>query len=282
MFIPKGFAMSDSAVAPKDFPGLKSLIMEKAADLPKRLTQVASFALDHPDEIAFGTAASVAMQADVQPSTLVRFSQALGYQGFSELQEVFRSRLRDRVLSYDERIAQLREHAASASKANVLFQGFAEASEKSLADLRMRMDQRTLDGAVELLARAGTIYVIGRRRSFPVAAYVSYAFSKLGVRHILLDGLAGLDPESMSLATAKDAVLAISFTPYAIDTINLVTQAGERGVPIVAMTDGAFSPLAQRARIWFEIVEANFEGFRSFAATFALTMALTVAIAEKR
>ncbi len=274
--------MSDIILAPKDFSGLKSLIMAKAPELPKRLTQVASFALGNPDEIAFGTAASVALQAEVQPSTLVRFSQALGYQGFSELQEVFRSRLRDRVLNYDERIAQLREHAASASKASVLVQGFAEAAEKSLGELRNRIDQKTLDEAVTLLARANTIYVVGLRRSYPVAAYISYAFNKLGVRHVLLDGLAGLDAEVVSFASAKDAVLAISFTPYANETINLASQASDRGVPIVAITDSAFSPLAQRAKLWFEIVEANFEGFRSFSATFALSMALTVAIAEKR
>jgi DNA-binding MurR/RpiR family transcriptional regulator len=274
--------VTDPGTVPKDFAGLKALIMARAPDLPKRLTQVASFALAHPDEIAFGTAASVAQQAEVQPSTLVRFSQALGYQGFSELQDVFRSRLRDRVLNYDERLAQLREHAASASKATVLFQGFAEASEKSLADLRVKIDQKALDDAVDLLAKAKVIYVVGLKRSFAVAAYISYAFSKLGVRHVLLDGLGGLAADSMNFAEPEDAMLAISFAPYAPETLGLTAMAAKRGMPVVAITDSAFSQLAQGATLWFEVNEANFEGFRSFAATFALAMALTVAIAEKR
>jgi DNA-binding MurR/RpiR family transcriptional regulator len=274
--------VTDPGTVPKDFAGLKALIMARAPDLPKRLTQVASFALAHPDEIAFGTAASVAQQAEVQPSTLVRFSQALGYQGFSELQDVFRSRLRDRVLNYDERLAQLREHAASASKATVLFQGFAEASEKSLADLRVKIDQKALDDAVDLLAKAKVIYVVGLKRSFAVAAYISYAFSKLGVRHVLLDGLGGLAADSMNFAEPEDAMLAISFAPYAPETLGLAAMAAKRGMPVVAITDSAFSQLAQGATLWFEVNEANFEGFRSFAATFALAMALTVAIAEKR
>ena len=112
--------MTETATPPKDFAALKALIAERATDLPKRLTQIASFALDNPDEIAFGTVSSIAQQANVQPSTLVRFSQALGYQGFSDMQEVFRSRLRDRILNYDERIQQLREHALEASKPNVI------------------------------------------------------------------------------------------------------------------------------------------------------------------
>ena len=118
--------LSDVDIIPRDFQSLKNRIIERGATLPKRLTQVATYALEHPDEIAFGTVASIAVEADVQPSTLVRFSQAMGYQGFSELQDVFRSRLRDRILNYEERIEQLRLHAISASKPNIIFQGFTK------------------------------------------------------------------------------------------------------------------------------------------------------------
>ena len=274
--------MSATDAAPRDFPSLQARIAARGKELPKRLSQIAGFALDHPDEIAFGTVASIAEQANVQPSTLVRFSQAMGYQGFSELQEVFRARLRDRVLNYEERIAQLREHSLSSSKATILFQGFSDAAQKSIDDLRTKIDSASLDRAVSRLARAETIYLLGLRRSFPITFYMAYAFGKLGVRHVLIDALAGLSPEALSFATPDDAVLAVSFTPYASETLSLAALAGSRGIPIIAMTDSAFSPLAQTAELWFEVAEANFEGFRSMAASFALAMTLTVAVAEKR
>jgi DNA-binding MurR/RpiR family transcriptional regulator len=274
--------MTDIINPPRDFPGLKALIAERAGTLPKRLTQIASFALDNPDEIAFGTVSSIAEQADVQPSTLVRFSQAMGYQGFSEMQEVFRSRLRDRILNYGERIQQLREHAAASSKPNVIFQGFCDATEKSIAAVREKLNPDELDRAVEMLARAETIYLIGLRRSFPITSYMAYALGKLGVRSILVDAVGGLAPEQLSFATARDAVLAISFTPYASDTVSLTQSAAARGVPIVSITDSPFSPLAQIAGLWIEVGEANFEGFRSMSATLTLAMTLTVAIAERR
>jgi DNA-binding MurR/RpiR family transcriptional regulator len=106
---------------PRDFIALKNLIEARAQALPKRLGQVAEYALQHPDEMAFGTVASIADEALVQPSTLVRFAQSLGFQGFSELQEVFRSRLRERVLSYEERLAHLRAQSVDAHKASVNF-----------------------------------------------------------------------------------------------------------------------------------------------------------------
>ena len=267
---------------PRDFAALKALIAERAGALPKRLTQIASFALDNPDEIAFGTVSSIAEQAEVQPSTLVRFSQAMGYQGFSDMQEVFRSRLRDRILNYGERLSQLKQHALSASKPNVIFQGFCDATEKSIASLRETLDPDELDRAVAMLASAGTIHLIGLRRSFPIASYMAYALGKLGVRSILVDAVGGLAAEQLAFAGAGDAVLAISFTPYASETVSLAQMAKARGVPVIAITDSPFSPLAQIADLWIGVGEANFEGFRSMAATLTLAMTLCVAIAEKR
>jgi DNA-binding MurR/RpiR family transcriptional regulator len=275
--------MTEPAVMPpRDFASLKALIAERAGDLPKRLTQIAGFALENPDEIAFGTVSSIAAQADVQPSTLVRFCQAMGYQGFSEMQEVFRSRLRDRILNYSERIQQLREHALEASKTNLIFHGFCDATEKSIARFREKLDPAELDRAVEMLAKAETIYLIGLRRSFPITSYMAYAFGKLGVRSILVDAIGGLATEQLTFATPRDAVLAISFTPYASETVSLTQAAAARDVPIVSITDSPFSPLAQIADMWIEVTETNFEGFRSMAATLTLAMTLTVAVAEKR
>ncbi len=268
--------------APRDFASLKALIVERAADLPKRLIQVATYAVENPDDIAFGTVASIAQTADVQPSTLVRFAQALGYDGFSDLQEVFQSRLRDRVLNYDERLEQLRGHARGDSQSNVIFDGFCEASERSIKDLRSKLDPHLLEQAVKVLAEAQTIYLLGLRRSFPIASYMSYAFGKLGVRNMLIDAVGGLAAEDLSFATPKDRILAISFTPYASETVALAQAAAARHIPIIAITDSPFSPLVSIAKPWLEVQEANFEGFRSMAATLSLAMTLTVAVAERQ
>jgi DNA-binding MurR/RpiR family transcriptional regulator len=268
--------------APRDFPALKALITARAAALPKRLTQIASFALENPDEIAFGTVSSIAAQAEVQPSALVRFSQAMGYQGFSDMQEVFRSRLRDRILNYNERLEQLRAHAEAASRPHLIFRGFCEASARSITALEEKLDPADLDRAVERLARARTIYLLGLRRSYPIAAYMAYAFGKLGVHAILVDAVGGLAAEQMNFATAEDAVLAISFAPYAAETVELARASAHRSVPLVAITDSPLSPLARIAKPWIEVTEANFEGFRSMAATLTLAMTLTVAVAGRR
>src|SRR6185437_11934653 len=186
------------------------------------------------------------------------------------------------VLNYDERLQQLREHAAGASKAALILAGFLDSAERSLGEVRHTLEAERIESAVELLAGAETIYLIGLRRSFPIAAYMAYAMGKLGIRNVLVDGLAGLGAEQLGFVSAADAVVAISYTPYASETVALTQAARAKSARIVSITDSAFSPIAPVADLWFEIVEANFEGFRSMAATMALAMSLAVAVAGKR
>lgn len=268
--------------APRDFASLRELIFQRRARLPKRLLQVAAFALDNPDELAFGTASSIASAAGVQPSTLVRFAQHLGYDGFSDIQQVFRERLRERTVSYEERLAALRSDAVAKPKEASILDGFLSAAGRSLANLSHAVDPPSLEKGVGLLAGAGTIFIIAQRRSYPISSYMAYAFGKLRVRNTLIGSPAGIDTDLLALAGPQDAAVAISFSPYASVTLEYARQLARQSVPIVAITDSAFSPLAEHAQVRFDVVEADFAGFRSLSATMALAMALTVSVAQRR
>lgn len=266
---------------PSNYAALRAEIVARHSQLPKRLAQVAAFAVNHPDEIAFGTAASIAAKAEVQPSTLIRFSQALGYQGFSELQRVFRQHFREPLPDYETRLSALSGADKSSDLAR-LFDSFCRASERSVAQLRTHTDYDKIEAAVDVLAGARTIYLIGVRRSYPVVAYLAYALGRLGIRSVLVNAMDGFTSETIGFAEPADAVFAVSFKVYANETVVPLTRAAANGVPIVAITDSPFSPLAQNARIWFEIVEADVEGFRLLSASFALVITLAVAVAERR
>lgn len=265
-----------------DFDGFVALLRERGPSLPKRLRQVADYALANPDDMALSTAAQVAQQAGVQASTLVRFAQALDYSGFSELQQLFRSRLRRHIPDYRERLAALRdEGAAGPNMAQVLLDGFVEASRSSLSRLQSTIRYRDVDMATGLLAGAGTIVLIGARRMFPVVSYLAYAFGKLGIRAVLVDNVASLGQEQASIARAGDVVLAVSCAPYTPATVAMAAEAHGKGIPVVAITDGALSPLAQHCSLWLEVEESDYGAFRSMSASFALAMTLAVGTAEK-
>lgn len=267
---------------PRTYETLRARILERRPVLPKRIAQVAAYALDNPDEIAFGTAASIAASSGVQPSTLIRFAQHLGFDGFTSLQSVFRERLRERNISYEERLTALRAGAREGATSHVILEGFLTASTRSLDRVGRTVSQDDLDAAIGILATAETIFILAKRRSFPVASYLGYALAKLNVRSQVLESASGLEPEMLSFATPRDAVLAVSFSPYAQATVDETRMLHRQDVPIVAITDSAFSPLAQFARVWFEVAESDFAGFRSLAGSMALAMTLAIGVTERR
>jgi DNA-binding MurR/RpiR family transcriptional regulator len=271
----------DAALAPRDFRELRALILERRDRLPKRLVQVADFSIQHPQEIAFGRVAELARKAHVQPSTMIRFAQALGYSGFSDLQLVFQSYARDRWPDYNTRLEVLHDGAHGGDMLSLL-DGLVEASCTSARDFRQSVDVEALEQAVDRLAPARTIHVVGVRRAFPVAVYLTYAFQKLGARCDLIDQLGGLGSRQADLIGPEDALLAVSYTPYAGETLASARAAFERGVPVVGITDSPFSPLVQVSHVWLEVAEADYSGFRSLSASFALATTLAVGTVSQR
>ena len=212
--------------APTSFDDFQRRLIEIEPQLPKRLRQAATYALEHPDEFALGTASTLARNAEVQASTLVRFAQTLGFAGFTELQEVFRSRLRDRWPDYSERLRALQQSARDSGDPAHLMFGFADSAAASLARLRDNVQRRELDQAVSLLAGARTIHCLGQRRSFCVAHYLTYALSQLGIPASLVDNAGGLGPEQLAQAEQGDALIAVSFSPYTPLTVDLARAPG--------------------------------------------------------
>ncbi len=272
----------DEKAAPETFEDLKGLLSAAHAQMPKRLGQAAEFVLANPDEVAFGTVASIAEMAGVQPSTLVRFAQSVGFQGFSDLQALIRNHLRERWPSYQERLDNLRRSGAGGDGPSQLLDAFAASAIQSLSTVRETIGEEDLERAVGILAAARAVYVLASRRAFPVASYMAYALGKLGVAVVLVDNLASMGPEQIGPAGPEDALVAVSFAPYAPATAELAAIARTNGVPTVAITDSVLSPLKPISDVLFEVTEAEFGAFRSLSATLCLAMALCVSVADRR
>lgn len=267
---------------PQDFESLRAFIIRSQKDLPKRLTQVAEYALQCPDEIAFGTTSSIATAAGVQPSTMVRLARQLGYEGFTAFQNVFRERLRSRPISYDERFDSLESRNVDGSEEATLLNGILNTTRKSIVNFEASINLETLKKATKVLTAADTIYLLAKRRAYPLSAHMAYIFGRLKIRHYVVGSAIGNDDDILETASPRDAGIAISFSPYGQDTISQTRIMANNKVPIVAITDSPFSPLATYGSIWFEIVEADYAGFRSLSSSFILTSTLAIAVAQQR
>ena len=256
---------------------LKELMARTYPDMSKQLQRIARFALEQPHEMALGTVATVAEATEVQPSAMIRFANALGFGGFSEMQQVFRGHLLERSDTYRERIEQMRRKQTGGAKAqtNVLHQLVAE-SVAELGHLEEKVSQTDLKAAVKLMATAPRIHVLAQRRAFPVAGYLAYALSQLELKTHLLDGVGGMLRESLRSIAPGDVLIAASFRNYSPEVIEAAATATRSGAAVIAITDGPLSPLKASAWVCLELADDSSKPFRSLVAPMCLAQALVV------
>jgi DNA-binding MurR/RpiR family transcriptional regulator len=263
---------------PQTYEDLRAVLTSRTMRLPEQLRQVAL--CQHPSEMALGTASSVAAQSGVQPSTLVRFAQTLGYSGFSELQNVFKEYVKGSWPEQRERHAALENARLRNDPAFHLVNGFVQASMQSLTRVADTIDLARVATVVNILAKAEIIFLLGSKRAFPVTTYLSLALAQLGIANVLVDNVGSSAAAQISCTNARQAILAVSFSPYNSVTPELAAQAAQRGTPLAAITDSVLSPLVPIADAWIEVVESDYGGFRSIAATLAVGMAIVLGIAR--
>lgn len=267
---------------PQNFEELEARITADYPSMSRRLQQTARFLLDHPQEVAFATVARLAQDAEVTPSTLIRFANSCGFKGFSEMQQLFRSRLVDELPNYTERIRAVRSATGETPDSTQLLWEFAEANRDVLEQLPGRIDPKGLEQALDILDKAASLHVLGARRSFVVASYMTYALHHIEKPAFLVNGLGGMYGEQVRAIGPQDALIAVSFSPYAEESLHAAEQARNCGVPTVVITDSSLSPLARLADVVLVVHEAEVKSFRGLAASLCLSQTLAIALGMRK
>ncbi len=267
---------------PRTYEELRALLSSATVRLPRQLREVALYVARNPGDFAVGNTVEISKRARVQPSTLVRFAQAFGFPGFSELQDIFKDYVKMNWPEARDRADPLAKAIAADNPDLRIIAGMVHTSIASLSRVPDGIDLASFDAVASGMADAETIYLIGSKRAFPVTMYMGIALSQLGIKNSLVDNFGSLGFEQLTFASASDAVLAISFSPYNSITPTLATRAAQSGAAVFAITDTIASPLILTASAWIGINEPDFGGFRSLAATLAVGMSLVLGVSRRR
>jgi DNA-binding MurR/RpiR family transcriptional regulator len=263
---------------PESYEELKLRVMQAHDGLSKQLQKIARYALDNPDNVALDTVTNMAQKADVQPSSIIRFAKAFDYDGFSDLQSVFRNRLMQDTSSYRERVISLSQEGREGPVA--VLDEFCEAGMESLNQLQVTTPPVKLNQAVDLIAGAENIHLLGQGRSYAVSEYLHYAFSRLEQRCFLADGAGGMLRHQMNRVAKDDVVIAVSFAPYTPVVVEIVSELSDRRANVISITDSALSPLYSRSTVSFDIQDSSERAFRTLIAPICLAQTLVVAVGQ--
>ena len=275
--------MREEAAAPSTAEELRQVILERYDGFSKRLKQIAQYVLDHPNDLALETLAVIAERSGAQQSAIVRFAKAVGFTGASPMQRVLRDSLlaNHATLGYSERVRRFSSTVADKEEADSgdLLAEFTEGDILALQNLRATIKRSEMSRAVKLMAQAQTLYVVGMRRSFPVASYLAYSCLRVGKRTVLVDGVGGLAAQQLQGVTGKDVLIAISYNPYAEETVTAAQTAVAAGAKVLAISDSAVSPIAKVATQVLQVRESEVRSFRSLTTSICLAEALVIGFA---
>jgi DNA-binding MurR/RpiR family transcriptional regulator len=227
---------------PDSFDQLAALIRARFSELSPQFQMGAAFLLDHPDEVAVSSMRKVAERAQVQPASLVRLSQQLGFPGWNELRNLFVARVRTRPEPLTTRARSLVKANARDALANDLL-----VAQQHNLDVTAAHNARVTVETARLLRRAPHVHVAGFRSCYAVAFGLVYGYRLFRSSVSLLTGEAGTLEMQLRTIARDSATIVISFAPYSVEAARVAEAALEKGSKLIAITDSAVSPIALNA-----------------------------------
>lgn len=234
--------MAKKPQAPHDLDALVALVQERFPGMSPQFQIGARHLIDHPDEVPVQSMRRIAANAGVQPATLVRLAQSLGYEGWDALRQVFLRGLRQMPRRYADQAQDVlrRRNTRGTLSRHVA----AQAGNLHLLD---ELNAGALPEAARVLSKARHVHVAGFRASHAAAYTLHYLYRLFRNSVTLLRGDNGLLEMELRSLDAADAVVIIGFAPYSQEAVRVADAAHARGCRIVAICDSKVAPIARHA-----------------------------------
>lgn len=225
---------------------LSSYIQARFDDFSRSQKDVAQYIVDHLDEVAFQTAEELARRANTSSSTVVRFSQALGFEGFPELQTSAREEYRRRH-EHPGTAAAIVEPLFSLDQNE--FETAIAADHLNVEETARKASRSDVEATIEAIASADRVLIAGTDQMAFFASYMRHLLMLLDLR---ADLVASPSPEALQrLGRIDDRTLVIGLSagrPHPL-VVRAMKLARHRSAKTVAITDATLSEVAKLAQI---------------------------------
>lgn len=250
------------------------LIKQSDSKFSKSQKRISEYITNHYDTAAFMTASKLANVVDVSESTVVRFASELGYEGYPEFQKALLELVKNKLTP-----VQRMEITSSKLGDQDILKKVVQSDIDKLRQSIATVSGKDFEFAVNSLANAKTVYILGARTCFSLASFLEVYFNMLldNVKIITANSASDVF-EQMHRISSDDVLVAISYPRYSQRTLNGVKFAHERDAEIIAITDSPASPIVKYAKASL-IAECDLANFvDSLVAPLSLINALIVAL----
>ena len=246
---------------------LSTYITERFDEFSRSQKDVARYIVDHLDEAAFQTAEELARRANTSSSTVVRFSQALGFEGYPELQQAAIEEYRNRV---DEQngAGQLFDFDHSE------FESSLAADHTNVEDTARNLTREQVEACVSALGSAHRVMIVGVDQMAFFASYLRHLLALLDIR---AEVIASPRQDAITrLSRVDEDTLVIAFSagrthPLVVRAMKL---ARHRRARTLSISDATLSELGEHAELTLYYSSNSPSFTRSNAALLGVVQAL--------
>jgi DNA-binding MurR/RpiR family transcriptional regulator len=257
---------------------LSGYIRARFDEFSRSQKDVAQYIVDHLDEAAFQTAEELARRANTSSSTVVRFSQALGFEGFPELQQAAREEYRRRVGQGAVGTETLSAATPLFSLDHTEFEAALAADHVNVEDTAHKLSRSDVEAAVDAIVTAEKVLIAGTDQMAFFASYLRHLLMLLDLRAEIVASPSQEALGRLSRIDAGTLVVGLSAgRPHPLIT-RTMKLARHRKAPTLAITDATLSEVARLARIRL-YYSSNTPAFvRSHTALLSLIQALAYGV----
>lgn len=248
-------------------------IQKKFSELSKSQKLIAQYIIENYDKAAFMTASKLADKVGVSESTVVRFADALGLDGYPQL----RKGLED-IIKLKLTTVQRVELAGEYSDGGSILKKVLEIDMNNIRATLENIDHDIFQQVVNEICGAKKIYIVGLRSSMSLADYFGFYLNLiLDNVKIVHHGISNIFDQVFRVSKT-DVVIGIGFPRYSLQTVDALSYVKEQGVTIVGITDSLSSPIASLADYTLTAKSDMMSFVDSLVAPLSLINALIVAI----
>jgi len=256
---------------------LTERLQKKYSSLTRQQKKVADFLLANGPEAAFLPVAQLARQVKTSQATVIRFSRAIGFHGYPELQKEMRVWIKEKISPAEA----LQKSIADPRKEDIYSRIF-RMDDRNLAQTQRANTQETIDRAVAEIIGAKKVGVTGFRSAYSMAFLLSFFLGQVRKNCELLSLSAGILPNQLIHYGSGDLMIGISFPRYGSPTLDILKFGKKAGCKILAITDSPISPIGQVADLVLIAGNKSPTYFNSFSSVVSLINCLVAGVSLKR
>ncbi len=225
-------------------PDLINRIRSDYSKLSKGQKLIANFILENYDKAAFMTAASLGNSINVSESTVVRFANKLGYEGYRDLQNDLQELIKNKLTTIQRLNLEESKYKGNNNVTKIM--------ERDMDNIKKTINEIDLDNfnkAIDLVLKGKRIYIVGLRSSSFLAGYLGFYLNFIIDDVHVVRSEANDIFEQLLRMTQDDVVIIMTYPRYSKRIIDVLDFAKERNTPIITMTDSLISPTAKEADV---------------------------------